>query len=82
MKDNSNVNTLVPFLLSNNLKSISSYSAALNKVNESRKRQSTLMVQKAEEMIDDSPILVLYDDSFEEGIAGLVAGRIANSHAN
>ena len=81
MKDNSNVNTLVPFLLSNNLKSISSYSVALNKVNESRKRQSTLMVQKAEEMIDDSPILVLYDDSFEEGIAGLVAGRIANSHA-
>ena len=81
IKDNSNVNTLVPFLLSNNLKSISSYSAALNKVNESRKRQSTLMVQKAEEMIDDSPILVLYDDSFEEGIAGLVAGRIANSHA-
>ena len=81
MKDNSNVNTLVPFLLSNNLKSISSYSASLNKVNESRKRQSTLMVQKAEEMIDDSPILVLYDESFEEGIAGLVAGRIANSHA-
>ena len=81
MKDNSNVNTLVPFLLSNNLKSISSYSASLNKVNESRKRQSTLMVQKAEEMIDDSPILVLYDDCFEEGIAGLVAGRIANSYA-
>ena len=39
------------------------------------------MVQKAEEMIDDSPILVLYDDCFEEGIAGLVAGRIANSYA-
>ncbi len=81
MKDESNVNTLVPFLLSNNLKSISSYTVSLNRVNELRKKLSSSMVSKAETMIDDSPLIILYDDSFEEGIAGLVAGKIAYDHS-
>lgn len=81
MKDESNVNTLVPFLLSNNLKSISSYTVSLNRVNELRKKLSSSMVSKAETMIGDSPLIILYDDSFEEGIAGLVAGKIAYDHS-
>ena len=77
IKDESNVNTLVPFLLSNNLKSISSYSVSLNKVNDLRKKLSNAMATKAESMIDDSPLIILYDESFDEGIAGLVAGKLA-----
>ena len=78
LKDESNVNTLVPFLLSDNLKVISDYKTALNKVNDKRKALSSAMVSKAETLIDhDKSMLVIYDDSFDEGLAGLVAGRIA-----
>ncbi len=80
IQDESNVNTLVPFLLSNNLKSISSYSVSLNKVNDLRKKLSNAMVTKAESMIDDSPLIILYDESFDEGLAGLVAGKIASNY--
>ena len=79
MNDTSNVNTLVPYLLCSDENALLSYSQALNAVNDERKRRSAMMSERAEELSDDSSFLVLKDASFEEGICGLVAGRIANS---
>ena len=80
MNDISNVNTLVPFLLSHDEQVISRYAAQLELVNDRRKELSDIQTKTAEEKIDDSRILLVYDESFHEGICGLVAGRLANAH--
>ena len=80
MNDSSNVNTLVSYLLCEDEKQILSYSKALNKVNDERKKRSGLMSEKAETLLCGHPLEVLTDVSFEEGICGLVAGRLCNSY--
>lgn len=80
MNDISNVNTLVPFLLSKDDTVIASYSAQLNTVNEKRKELSEIENRSAEKMIDDSLIQIIYSPTFHEGICGLVAGRLANTY--
>lgn len=77
MNDISNVNTLVPFLLSRNPDTILRYAAQLNQVNEERRNRSRSMSLKAEKMVDEEDFQLIFDESFEEGICGLVAGRIA-----
>lgn len=79
MNDISNVNTLVPFLLSRNPDTVGAYVQQLNRVNEARKQLSTAMAKKAEDICDGSAdFLLVYDESFHEGICGLVAGRLAD----
>ena len=80
MNDISNVNTLVPYLLSNDDKVISSYAQQLNTVNERRKELSDLENKMAEKMVNEDKIQVIYNDTFHEGICGLVAGRLANKY--
>lgn len=80
MNDLSNVNTLVPYLLCKDPGKITRYASQLETINSRRKQLSEMMNSKAETMLDDSPFYVLYDESFAEGICGLVAGRIANGH--
>ena len=78
MNDLSNVNTLVPFLLSHDPAVITAYKTQLETVNEARRTMSAKMAEQAEKLItDDEAILVLYEESFHEGLNGLVAGRIA-----
>ncbi|MBQ9824755.1 MAG: DHH family phosphoesterase [Solobacterium sp.] len=79
MNDISNVNTLVPYLLSTDERVISTYAVQLDHVNEVRRELSEAQTKTAEKMVDDSDILLLYNESFHEGICGLIAGRIANS---
>lgn len=80
MNDLSNVNTLVPYLLCHDQGKISRYASQLETVNSTRRQLSEMMSAKAGKMLDDSPFYVLYDESFVEGICGLVAGRIANEY--
>lgn len=81
MEDRSNVNTLIPFLLSENTQAIDAYVASLNQVNERRKQLSAQMSEKAEALLqEDEDFAILHDPSFAEGICGLVAGRIAGSY--
>lgn len=77
MSDISNANTLVPYLLSENDSLINSYSIQLEQVNNARKKLSEKETETAISMIDDQPLPVIQDDSFHEGICGLVAGRLA-----
>ena len=78
MNDISNVNTLVPFLLSTDLLQIQTYAAQLETVNTARRTLSASMADKASAMQTDMDFPVLFDASFHEGLCGLVAGRIAN----
>lgn len=81
MEDRTNVNTLIPFLLSENHQLIDTYVTSLNQVNDRRKQLSAQMSEKAEAMLkEDESFAVLHDPSFAEGICGLVAGRIAGSY--
>lgn len=80
MHDISNVNTLVPYLLSTSQATITQYAQQLNQVNEKRKQLSKQESDLAEQQMDDSKIQVIYDASFHEGICGLVAGRLSNQY--
>ncbi len=80
LNERANVNTLVPFLLSRNPSVIANYVEQLNKVNDLRKSLSTEMTGKAQEYVTEDSILVIYDESFHEGICGLTAGKIANTY--
>ena len=81
MNDVSNVNTLVPFLLSRDEVQLASYAAQLSRVNEMRKQLSAQMVKDAEKMIGDDPFPVIASSSFHEGICGLAAGRLARMYS-
>ena len=80
MNDISNVNTLIPFLLSKNKEQIASYVMQLNLVNTRRKELSHAMYQTAIKMIENEKFILLLDESFHEGICGLVAGRIVDEY--
>ncbi len=79
MNDTSNVNTLVPFLLSRKKNQIDRYAVQLERVNNARRRRSDTMVKRALELADDSAFPVIFDESFFEGVNGIAAGRLARS---
>lgn len=80
MEDSSNVNTLVRFLLQENPYAILKYAAQINAVNEARKSLSRSMVTKATSLLRDEDFLVVYDESFKQGLAGIVAGRLVHTY--
>ena len=77
MNDISNVNTLVPYLLSENPDTVRRYAAQVNAVNERRKELSEIETEKAKRLCTDEGIQLIYDETFHEGVCGLVAGRLA-----
>ncbi len=77
MADEANVNTLVRYLLLENDNQIQAMLYQINALNEKRKRISLQMEELAKRQIqDDSLFLVLYDESFHEGINGIVASKL------
>lgn len=80
MNDDSNVNTVVPFLLSENRAVIADYARQLNDVNRARQNISARMLTKAKTILQDDDFLLVYDPTFETGISGLVAGRLAHEY--
>lgn len=73
-----NVNQLPKFLLSENINVVNDFVVKLNQVNETRKEISGNMSNKASMQIQDEPFLILYDESFHEGINGIVASKFNN----
>ena len=80
MDDDSNVNTLVRYLLLKDERQIESYALQLEKVNTNRKNLSRRMTEKAEKLLHEEDFLLVYDQSFSAGVSGLVAGKIASSY--
>lgn len=78
MSDLANVNTMIPFLLSNNEEQIAHYATQVNQINEKRKEISSSIGEMAINMIADEKFPILYQEDFHEGVCGLVAGRIVS----
>ena len=78
MSDLANVNTMIPFLLSNNEEQIAHYASQVNQINEKRKEISASISETAINMIADEKFPILYQEDFHEGVSGLVAGRIVS----
>lgn len=77
LDDDSNANVLVQYLLSKDINVIKKISTQINSINIRRKNLSNQMSNTAKELIKDDAFIILYDESFSEGLVGLVAGKIA-----
>lgn len=79
LADMANANMTVRYLLSQNPNEISKCSQQIGDLNELRKIKSEEMTRKAMHLVDDQYLFqVLHDDSFHEGLTGLVAGKLAS----
>ena len=72
------VNQVVKYLCLDNIGSIDAFSKEIIRVNEMRKEINQRMYVKALEMLSNENVIVLYDESFHEGIVGITAGRLAS----
>lgn len=72
------VNQVVKYLCLDNSGSIVAFSKEIIRVNEMRKEINQRMYVKALELLSDDDVIVLYDESFHEGIVGITAGRLAS----
>ena len=81
LAEEGNVNVIVKGLLAKDPDNADAMARYLEDLNDVRKQHSEAMTAKAEEMIDaNEKAVVLFDESFSEGMNGLVAGRITNKY--
>lgn len=79
LADIANVNNVVRYLCSKDPIMINDMARQLNELNEKRKRISAKMSEKATALIDDSCFQILVDESFHEGMNGIVASKLSNT---
>lgn len=78
LADMVNVNNTVRYLLLKNEGEIQQVAKQISDLNDKRKKMSNAMVEKAKTLVhDEYRFQLLFDDSFHEGIVGLVAGKLA-----
>lgn len=81
LADRANVNTMVRYLLCDNYATINDFAKQVSKLNDDRKTLSNEMYQKAKSLVkDEYGFQLLFDDSFHEGIVGLVANRLCQEY--
>ncbi len=78
LADIANVNQVPKFLLEQKTEIVNDFVVKLNELNEKRKIISESMSNKAMTQVSEEPFLVLYDESFHEGINGIVASKFNN----
>ncbi len=81
MSDIANANNTVRYLLSSQEKLLDSVSKQIEEVNQIRKQLSKAMCEKASQYFNEEerfPLIV--DQSFHEGIVGLVAGQLSSQY--
>lgn len=78
MADKANANMMVQYLLLENDQQIQNMLVQINELNNTRKELSSLMENTAQRMLNDDPFIILYDESFHEGLNGIVASKIMN----
>lgn len=78
LADEANANTMVQYLLLENDNAIQQMLYQINSLNEKRKAIGNQMESKAIAMIDDSDFLVVYDESFHEGLNGIIASKLVS----
>lgn len=79
LADRANANNVVRFLCSDDANIIQDMVVQINQLNGERKELSSLMEERASALIQkEDNFHVLYDESFHEGINGIVASRFVN----
>lgn len=72
-----NVNNVVRYFLDQDIGRIRAMALQINEINERRKQMSEIMLRQARQKADlDQPVVYVEDESFHEGIIGLVAGSL------
>ena len=78
LADMVNVNNTVRYLLLDSLEEIQHVAKQITQLNDTRKDMSEKMLVKAKTLVhDEYQFQLLFDQSFHEGMAGLVAGKLA-----
>lgn len=78
LADRANVNNIVKYLLMDQLDSVQQISKQIHALNDQRKLMSTEMIDLAKTMVHpEYSFQLLFHDDFHEGMAGLVAGKLA-----
>ena len=76
LADKADVNVMPEYLISDSHIFIDDISREINNFNEERKELQRIQVNKAKEMMNDDPFIIVADESFHEGVNGIVAGRL------
>ena len=78
LADEANANTMVQYLLLEDDNKIQQMLYQINTLNQKRKDIGAAMENVAISKIDDNPFQVLFDESFHEGLNGIVASKIVS----
>lgn len=79
LADMVNANNTVRYLILSNLEEIQNVSKQIHELNEQRKVMSNEMIEVAKSLIHpEYQFQLLFHDSFHEGMAGLVAGKLSD----
>ena len=76
LADKADVNVMPEYLISDSHIYIDDISREINNFNEERKELQRIQVNKAKELMNDDPFIIVADESFHEGVNGIVAGRL------
>lgn len=77
MSELANANTMVNYLLSNDITAMIQYATQVESINEQRKTLTkTMALQALEHVSDSNDFLFIVSDDFHEGIVGLIANQI------
>ena len=78
MADLAKANNTVRYLLLKDMKAILDGASQINRVNDARKAKTQEMEKTARNLMNEHKFQIIADDSFHEGVVGLVASRIVN----
>lgn len=80
---NGDINPVIEMLMSEDEEFIRKTARELIEINEKRKRITNLQLELAEELLEKkgvNEVIVLYHESFNEGVVGLIAGRLKEKY--
>lgn len=78
LADRANVNNIVRFLLCTNLEQVYKMTQQIDELNQQRRMLSSEMTRKARQLVNPAHrFQMLLDDSFHEGLNGIVAGKLS-----
>lgn len=71
-----NANNMVRYFLLNSMISIEETAKQIKEVNQERRKMSEKMAETANAMVQNEPFILVSDESFHEGLVGLVANKL------
>lgn len=79
LADEANANNIVRYLCANDPILIENMARQINNLNQKRKDLSNIMIKKASSLVDDELFQILEDESFHEGMNGIVASKLCST---